>query len=415
MKNPDRLLILQRQLTILALTFLLVAVLIYISYLFADILRILGISLLLSYLGIAAVDFLEKYVRDRRAAVLVVFIALIGFLVVSALLVVPTLVVQVTQLIQTTFDSLPNMLQHVTQALTPLEAKFRAYQIPIRVIDILNNLIAGLPKPDPSAILFRVTDVAMGTATWLVYWVSISVVTFYFLLEGNKLTESLIKLVPRRSQEFVRKITHDADRSLQSFFRGQIVLGIAFGIIMMAIYMALGVQYALLLAIFLGAMEIMPVIGPPLGFFPAILSVAVHGSVLPGNKLIQILILTAIFGVLQQAKDNVVAPRYIGNVIGLHPILIFIAIMVGARLDGTLGIIFALPAACVLNVVWMHIRDYLSETDPADGVTDAQETAELLSKLTPPVMAPPEPTASMDSPEAVPTKESAEIKKQPAP
>ncbi|MBY0546152.1 MAG: AI-2E family transporter [Candidatus Obscuribacterales bacterium] len=377
MKNPDRLLVLQRQLIVLSLTILLLAVLIYISYFFADILRILGISLLLSYLGIAFVDFLQKYLRDRRAAVLVVFVVLIAFLVVSALLVVPAVVVQITQLVQTTFDSLPNMLNHLTQMLMPLETKFRAYQIPIKVVDIMTNLIAGIPKPDPSAILFRVTDVAMGTATWLFYWISIAVVTFYFLLEGSALTESMVKLFPKRSHDFVRRLTRDADRSLQSFFRGQIILGIAFGIVMLAIYMACGVEYALLLAIFLGAMEIMPVIGPPLGFFPAVLSVAVHGCALPGNKLVQILILTAVFAVLQQAKDNVIAPRYIGNVIGLHPILIFVAIMVGARLDGTLGIIFALPAACVLNVVWLHIRDYLSEGDAAEIAAEAKVPPDL--------------------------------------
>lgn len=377
MKNPDRLLVLQRQLTILTLTMILLATVIYISYFFADILRILGISLLLSYLGIAFVDFLQKYLRDRRAAVLVVFVVLIAFLVVSALLVVPAVVMQITQLVQTTFDSLPNMLNHVTQMLMPLETKFRAYQIPIKVVDIMNNLIAGLPKPDPSAILFRVTDVAMGTATWLVYWISIAVVTFYFLLEGSSLTDSLVKLVPKRSQAFVRRLTRDADKSLQSFFRGQIILGIAFGIVMLAIYMACGVEYALLLAIFLGAMEIMPVIGPPLGFFPAVLSVAVHGCALPGNKFVQILILTAVFAILQQAKDNVIAPRYIGNVIGLHPILIFIAIMVGARLDGTLGIIFSLPAACVLNVVWLHIRDYLSEGDAPEISDESRVHSDL--------------------------------------
>ena len=252
MNNLDRLLILQRQLIVLTLTLILLGMIICISYFFADVLRILGIAVLLSYLGIGLVDFLQKYLRDRRAAVLVVFVLLISFLVVSALLVVPAVVMQITQLVQTTFDSLPGMLQKVTQALIPLEAKFRAYQIPIKMVDILNNLIAGIPKPDPSAILFRVTDVAMSTATWLFYWVSISVVTFYFLLEGNTLTESLIKLFPAKNQEFVRKVTKDADHSLQSFFRGQIILGFAFGIVMLAVYMTLGVEYALLLAIFLG-------------------------------------------------------------------------------------------------------------------------------------------------------------------
>lgn len=361
MRNPDRLLILQRQLVILTLMVLLGWMVFTISFYFADILRILGISLLLSYLGIALVDFLQKYLRDRRAAVIVVFVLMISFLVVSALLVVPAVVMQITQLVQTTFDMIPGALHSITKALTPLEEKFRAYQIPVKVVDILNNVIEGMPKPDPSAILYRVTDVAMSTATWLFYWVSISVVTFYFLLEGNSLTESLIKLSPAQNQPFVTAFARDADRSLQSFFRGQIILGLAFGFVMLGIYLALRVEYALLLAIFLGFMEILPVIGPPIGFLPAVVSVAIHGCLLPGNKLVQIVILTIMFMVLQQAKDSVVAPKYIGNVIGMHPILIFIAIMIGAKLDGTLGIIFALPAACVLNVLVTHLRAAWSE------------------------------------------------------
>lgn len=371
MRNPDRLLILQRQLVIVILSLLLCWMIFTVSFFFADILRILGISILLAYLGIALVDFLQKYLRDRRASVIVVFVLLISFLIVSALLVVPAVVMQVTQLVQTTFDMIPGTLHSITNLLTPLEEKFKAYQIPIKVVDILNNVIEGMPKPDPSAILYRVTDVAMSTATWLFYWVSISVVTFYFLLEGNSLTEALIKLSPRENQPFVAAFARDADRSLQSFFRGQIILGIAFGIVMLAIYLALKVEYALLLGIFLGFMEILPVIGPPIGFIPAAVAVAIHGCLLPGNKLVQILILTLIFGILQQLKDNVIAPKYIGNVIGLHPILIFIAIMVGARLDGTLGIIFALPAACVLNVLFTHLRMAWSDGDSVQNTRNA--------------------------------------------
>jgi predicted PurR-regulated permease PerM len=192
--------------------------------------------------------------------------------------------------------------------------------------------------------------------TWVLYWISISVVTFYFLLDGYKITDALINLFPAQQQPFLRAVANDADNSLQGFFRGQLVLGIAFGLFMLIIYTVLGVKYALLLSLFLGVMEIMPVIGPPIGFAPAILSVIFHGMSIPGNTLTQVLVLTVIFSVLQQFKDNLVAPRYIGDVIGLHPIMIFIAIMIGARLDGTLGIIFALPAACVANVFFTRLH-----------------------------------------------------------
>jgi predicted PurR-regulated permease PerM len=164
---------------------------------------------------------------------------------------------------------------------------------------------------------------------------------------------------------------------LQAFFSGQLVLGLVFGFVMLIVYMVLNVQYALLLSIFLAFCEILPVVGPPIGFAPAIIAVAVHGTILPGNAFAQILMLTLIFTVLQQVKDNVIAPRYMGNVIGLHPVLIFIAIMIGARLDGLFGIVIALPAASVINVLATHLsregeQTAANDTD-ADLVVDVAE------------------------------------------
>jgi predicted PurR-regulated permease PerM len=117
------------------------------------------------------------------------------------------------------------------------------------------------------------------------------------------------------------------------------------------------VPYALALGIILGVWEVVPVIGPTVGIIPTIIAVLVQGmDHVPANRFVQVLIVLAVFSICQWLKDNIVAPRYIGNVIGLHPVVIFIAIMVGARVDGMLGIIVALPVACIINVFIKHIR-----------------------------------------------------------
>lgn len=383
MNESEQLLVFQRQLVITVLILLLLALVFMIGYIFGDILRILGISLVLSYMVINIVDWLEKRLKNRAISVVLVYAATLAVLSISALLIVPAVVVQVTQLAQTTFNAIPEGLQKFTQMLIPLEQKFHSYHINIKAIDIMNNVVANLPKPDANMLMSRFSDVAMSTMTWLLYWISISVVTFYFLLDGNRITDALINLCPLRHQSFLRAVAKDADKSLQMFFRGQLVLGIAFGFVMLLVYSAFGVQYALLLSVFLAIMEILPVIGPPIGFLPAILSVAFHGMSFPGNHFTQVIVLTIIFSILQQFKDNLVAPKYIGNVIGLHPIVIFIAIMIGAKLDGTLGIIFSLPAACVFNVLFSHVR--ASWTDPlgvASSIATGQDSAQPLAEET---------------------------------
>lgn len=373
-----KLLIWQRRLTVAVLALATIFLIFQIGAFFADVLRILGISILLSYLFINVVDFLERYLRSRAAAILIVYAVLGAVTVIGAVVLVPAMVYQVTQLVEGIWKELPDFLQWLGRACGPLEARLHAAQIEIRAIDILSGLASSLPKPDPGAVFSRFTDVMMSTMTWLLYAISIFVVSFYFLLEGHRMSDAIIRLFPRRFRNSLHLMVSDMDRNMQAFFRGQVVLGLLAGLVMLAVYVGLGVPYALLLSVFLAAWEIVPVIGPPIGFYPAIIPVAIHGmDHCPGNRFVQILILVAVFNVLQWIKDNIVAPRYIGNVIGVHPILIFVAILVGARLDGINGIIFALPVACLINVAAGHLPLKPSEDTPTVRPDLLEDIAEV--------------------------------------
>lgn len=373
MNNSRQLQVLQRQLTVILLVTAVVYILMLIGSYFADILRILGISLLVSYLFINAVDFLQKYLRSRALAVIIVYAVIVLVAVVGVVLVVPQLVFQLTQMVETTFNKLPEFIQWVVTQLGPLEAKLRERHIDVKAIDILTNITTSVPKPDPALLLSKFSDVAMSTATWVVWAISISVNTFYFLMDGYRIKEAIVRLFPQHMRPSVNQIAIEMDRSLQAFFKGQIVLAGLMGLVMGAIYLMLGVEYALVLSVFLAAWEILPVIGPPIGFAPALLAVAIGGMHAPGNNIVHLTIITAVFLVVQNIKDNIVGPKYMGDVIGVHPIMIFIAIMIGARLDGMLGIVFALPAACCINVLVTHLTKS-QEKAGDDNVTITTQT-----------------------------------------
>lgn len=368
----DKLLQIQRQLTVLVLALVAFIAFWQIGGFFADIIRILGFSVLFSYLFINVVDYLEKLVRNRAAAILIVY-AVLGVLTIFGItLIIPAIIFQVSQLCDTTFNQFPQWLDFLVKALQPLEARLHAAQIQVRAVDILTTVAGSIPKPDPAQIIGRMTDVAMSTMTWLFYGLSIIVVSFYFLLDGHNIKESVIKLFPKKHYPFLEVLATDMDIGLQAFFRGQIVLGLLFGAFMIFVYMGLGVHYALLLGIFLGVWEIVPVIGPTIGFIPTVFSAAVDGvDNLPFNRLTQVIIVALVFNLVQWLKDNIVAPRYIGNVIGLHPVMIFIAIMIGARFDGMLGVIYSLPVACLVNVLITHLSARAAAVQKLDGIGDS--------------------------------------------
>ncbi len=352
----DRLGRIQQQAAILVLALVALFLLFQLGAYFADILRILTYSVLLSYLFINVVDWLEKYVRNRAASILIVYVFLAGVTVFGVIVVVPAIIYQVSQLLSNIFNQIPQAIQYLVSMLAPLEARLHDAQIQVRAIDILTNLASNMPKPDPSLLLGRMSDVAMSTMTWLLYGLSIVVVSFWLLLDGHNIKESVIRLFPRQYYVLLTVLATDMDLTLQMFFRGQIVLGLLFGAFMVAVFLFMGVHYSLLLGGFLGACEVIPVIGPTIGFIPVCVSVAVDGmDNVYLSRVWQVVVIFAVLNFVQWLKDNIVAPRYIGNVIGLHPVMIFIAIMVGARLDGMSGIICALPFACVINVLISHV------------------------------------------------------------
>ncbi len=356
----DKLISLQRQLVILVLLLVAGIIIFQICGYFADILRILGISILFSYLFIAAVDQLHKYIKSRILAVSIVYAIVLVGIVFSAITLVPTVISQISQLLNSVYQQLPGLVQSLTEYLIPMEQRLRAAQIEIKTVDLVNGLISVFPKIEAGQIFNRVSDVAVSTMTGAVYGLSILLMSFYFLLDGYRMQGIIIQLFPGKHQKRLQSVCKQIDQSLQAFFRGQVVMAIGFGCFMIIVYYILGVHYALLLGIILAIWEIVPVIGPPIGFIPTIFSVAFDGmDNIPADRLTQLLLVFICFNGFQWMKDNLIAPKYMGNVIGLHPVVIFLAIIVGARIDGWLGIIFSLPVACAIHVLARDIYSHM--------------------------------------------------------
>ncbi|MBX9695996.1 MAG: AI-2E family transporter [Cyanobacteria bacterium] len=352
-----RLLSTQRRLVIITLLLVIAYLAVVVAQMFSDILRILAISVFVCYTIIEIVDLLEKPLRSRANAVLAVYGVGGVIVLLGLILLIPALVQQVTALVKSLFEQLPTMGRWVGTAIHPLENKLHILNFEVKPSEILMRAASSLPQPDGTIIFSQVSGVAVGTMTWLFYGLSVLILTFYFLLDGPRMAYGIVHLFPQTRHEVLTKFVTEVHSSLRAFFRGQILLGFLFGAVMTIVYWCSGVYYALALGVILGLWEIVPVIGPILGFIPAALVVLLQETVPDylGGRWTLLIILIVVFQLFQWIKDNVIAPRYIGDVIGLHPVLIFIAIMIGARVDGMLGIIVSLPVACVVNVSVRHL------------------------------------------------------------
>lgn len=187
-----------------------------------------------------------------------------------------------------------------------------------------------------------------GTLTSIGYTITVLVLSFYFILDGKKLINGINTLVPKEHLTRAKELEIAIHESLFGFLKGQVLLGIATGVFMFFVYIIFDVHYSMFLSLFLAVAEIIPVIGSSLGFIPAII-------VILFTDPLKLPIIWLIFLLFQSVKDNIVAPKIVGEIIGLHPVSVIFALWIGYQVAGFFGILFAIPVASVLNVIMSFI------------------------------------------------------------
>ncbi len=200
------------------------------------------------------------------------------------------------------------------------------------------------------ALASHLSEVATGTVNGLLYALAGMLLVFYFLLDGDRLCADLIQVMPASARRFTNELLFSSHQVMYAFVRGQVLLGMVTGTYMFLVYTAFGVPYAILLGAFMALAECLPVVGTWIGITPAII---VMLFTLGPSKTLVVWLFSYCY---QTIKDNIIAPKVVGDVMGLHPLVVILSLLVFAQLAGLLGVLMALPAASVLNVIIRSIQ-----------------------------------------------------------
>lgn len=292
-----------------------------------ELLSILITAGLIAFLLNYAVAALRPFLPRSVAAVIVYLMAGIAVVIV-ALTLVPPVFNQARQLV----NNLPFLLEKAQQQLTSFQAWSAEYKLPFDVRILESQLLARV-QTQVEAIASTGLGLVVGTFNWFLDLILILVISFYMLVEGEKVWQTLTSIFAPKIRD---GLTQSLQRNLQRFVSGQLLLGLFMAITLTLAFWALRVPFFLLFAVFIGLMEVIPFIGATLG----IATVAVVVAFIDWWLALQVL---AAAIALQQVKDNLVAPRIMGNLTGLSPVIIFISLLLGAQLGGVLGVILAIP------------------------------------------------------------------------
>ncbi|BAY76456.1 hypothetical protein NIES25_29050 [Nostoc linckia NIES-25] len=302
---------------------------------------ILSIAAILAFLLNYPVKFFERARITRTQAVSIVLLATLTILVILGVTLVPMVIDQTTQLL----NKIPDWLTASQANLEQVEAlaKQRRLRLDLKVFS--SQINANIEN-----VVQQLASGAVGFAGTLLSGlfdvVLIIVLAFYMLLYGDRVWYGLVNLLP---SDIADPLTASLRLNFQNFFLSQLLLGLFMVTTLTPIFLVLKVPFALLFAILIGLSELIPFIGASLGIGLVTILVLLQNWWLA----VQVAVVSII---MQQVKDNLLAPRLLGNFIGLNPIWIFVAILMGYEIAGLLGTLVAVPIAGTIKGTFDAIR-----------------------------------------------------------
>jgi predicted PurR-regulated permease PerM len=320
------------------------------SYAAREIIILLLFALITAYALSPVVDFLERirlpFTRIRigrgpaSGAVVIGVLAFFAFLLSK---VVPAIGTQINHGLQ----DLPTYLERLKEWAVNLESRYGENAL---LSSWLSSIQAELGEISLQSgrYIGKGFFTAVNIVIRLVGLILIPVVTFYLLNDGRKFKDGFMKIVPKARRERTEEVLKDVDKALSSYVRGLGIVCSFMGVTATLAFALVGLNYPLLLGLFAGACEVVPFVGFTLASI-AIVLVGVFES--PWMAVKGFLVYLA----LNQFLSYVVGPRVMGTRMKLHPLTVLIAVMVGAKVAGLVGVVLALPAVSVGKVLVMHL------------------------------------------------------------
>jgi predicted PurR-regulated permease PerM len=189
-----------------------------------------------------------------------------------------------------------------------------------------------------------------GAATSVAGIVTIFVLAYLMVLEAPKVVHGFLALFDGRRAERIRRVGHDCAKTITGYITGNLLISIICGTLTYAVLAILGVPYAGLIALFVGLVDLIPLVGATLGAIIATLAAFVESTTAG--------IVVIIFFVLyQQLENHLLQPLIFARTVKVNPLTVLIAILIAVELAGILGALLAIPVAGILQIIARDIWD----------------------------------------------------------
>ena len=316
------------------------AVLLFLLWLLSDAILPFVLGGAIAYILDPIADWLERCGFSRAwATVSITLVAIIVF-VLGMLLVVPVLLEQMIGLI----DTIPKLFVDLRRFLVSrfpdlLDGESKLSQSLASVATALQSQVGE--------VLNGVLTSAAGLLNIALLVFLVPVITFYLLIDWDRMVAQVDKLLPRDQAPVLRQLAGEINNTLASFIRGQGLVGLILGTFYAGALMMVGLQFGLVVGAVAGLVTFIPYVGALVGGVLA-LGLALYQF---WGEWIWVGSVAAIFFFGQFVEGNILTPKLVGGSIGLHPVWLIFALSAFGSLFGFVGLLVAVPLAASIGVV----------------------------------------------------------------
>lgn len=314
----------------------LVLVGLWVLYLLRDVILIVLVAGLLAAIITPMVNYFERKKIPRWLGALFIYLGILLILISVGLAIVPTVVSQTKLLI----DQIPEFLRSVLSRFQASSQK--------QFVDLLDSWLSK------SALSTKSVFSLLGTvAGQVISFIMVFVLSFYMSVRKKGGRPFVGSLIPEKYQKFLGSFMVSVQKEIGAWARGLCALCLFVGVLVYIGLSILGVKYALTLAVIAGLTEVVPYIGPWLGAIPAVIIALTQSPTL-------VLLVIILYVIIQQVENHLISPYIMHRAVGLDPLVIILALLVGGKLAGPIGMVLAVPAATIIAIL---IRYYLEHRE----------------------------------------------------
>jgi len=306
-----------------------------------------------------AVNWLQRRRIKRITAILIAYSGLALAMIATIALLVPLLVTQIKSLatLAAGFSQHPQeSLGHVRD----LAGRFSVAWLYDAVVGQLQDVPAQLGQWTQNFLLSS-QGFLVNAAEFVTALLTILVISFFLLLDGENFINVGLQLFPERQRPRLQRILKEAARAVSGYVTGNLLISVICGVALYVVLILLRMPYAVVLALIVAVLDLIPQIGATMG--GALLVLA--GLFVDPWKSVALL---AYFIIYQLVENNILTPVVYSQTIKLHPLAILLAVLIGGLLYGIVGTLLAMPVAEVMRIAgseWLAAREDQKNARPS--------------------------------------------------